>query len=208
MRKTELSLTRVSPDEGVMGDAMLALTPRQRAFVTVLLTSGRNNHAAAAKMAGYQGTADTLAVTGHRLAHDQKVLRAIREESDRRIRAHAVLATGVLIEIAGDDMAQHKDRLKAVEMLLNRGGLHAITESKQVIEHHDLTGKALIERVKQLAGEIGADPVKLLGTVGIEEAKPTPEMIDAEFTEVIETTEAEPVEPEVSEDETNMEDPI
>jgi hypothetical protein len=194
MTNTALSLSRVSPDEGVMGEAMLALTPRQRKFVTVLLTSGRNNHAAAAGLAGYQGTADTLAVTGHRLAHDQRVLRAIREEADRRIRAHAVLATSVLIEIAEDPMAQNKDKLKAVEMLLNRGGLHAITESKQIIEHHDLSGKALIERARQLAGELGMDVTKLLGTAGVSEvAAPKPETIDAEFTEVHEEVLMEPV---------------
>jgi len=169
-------------DSGKLGDAMLQLLPRQRKFVVALLETGTTNYTRAAKMAGYGGNSESgLRVQASRLAHDPRIIRALREEGERRLRASAVMATSVLINIAENGLTA-KDRLKAAEMILNRTGLHALTEHKTTVEHTtDELGK--IERITALARGLGLDPAKLLGQ-NAAPSLPAPKPVDVEFTEV------------------------
>src|SRR5690349_3017404 len=99
-------------EKGRLGPKMKALNDRQQAFVVALLTQGTRNYAAAARTAGYQGEeSGALRVSAHRLAHDERILAALREETERRMQASIGMAAEVLLSIAEDPT--HKDRLKA-----------------------------------------------------------------------------------------------
>jgi phage terminase small subunit len=167
------------PEDTKLGPAMRNLNVKQRAFVIAMMESGGLNHTEAAIRAGYTTHPGTARVTAHRLAHDDNILAAIQEEANRRMRSGAILAVKVLLEIVDDQGAKHTDRLKAVEMLLNRSGLHAVTEQTIKVEHRDMTEDAMIRKITVLAEKQGLDPKKLLGSAVV---------LDGQFTEVTDNT--------------------
>lgn len=163
-----------------VGPCMAKLNERQREFVVALMSQPVVNYTAAAEKAGYQGERESLRKTAHRLAHDPRVLEAIREESGKRLNAAVGMASERLLMIAQDPT--HKDQLKAVTAVLNRGGLHEKVEHTHKVEVGE-DAKALIHRISVLAGAIGMDPVKVLGRVGVSLPKPAPEdIVEAEYT--------------------------
>lgn len=169
-------LLTITPD-AKLGPAMKNLNERQRAFVVAMIEMGGINYTRAALAAGYgNGNDESAAVQGNRLAHDENVLAAIHEEAQRRMRSGAVMAVQTLLEIANDHGAENKDRLKAVDMILNRSGLHAVTEHNVKVERHDITDEGMVKRIKLLAEKQGLDPSRLLGSIGV--------TVDAEFSEV------------------------
>lgn len=91
------------------------------------------------------------------------------------MRSGAILAVSVLLKIANDPTTKDGDKLKAVDMILNRSGLHATTEHTVKVEHLDMTEASMVKRIKLLAEKQGLDPLKLLGSVGV---------IEGEFTVV------------------------
>lgn len=160
-----------------LGPAMIELNPQQRAFVYALLDTGGQSNTKAAALSGYApGNPDAQRVTAYRLAHDPKVLAAIKEEANRRLHSGAILGASVLLEIANDPT--HKDRFKAASELLSRGGLVMATEHKVTVEHRD--DKGLIDKITVLANSLGLDPRQLLGN-----AAPA---VDAEFEDVTPST--------------------
>lgn len=159
---------------GRMGPKMQALNPRQRAFVQAMLDLGMVNHTRCAMLAGYSTeNPDGLRVTAHRLAHDERVQAAIHEEAGRRLRSGAIMAVSVLQNIA--ETPGHKDQLKAALAVLDRSGLHAVSESRQT---HEVVfdEKNAIQRVLELCKQTGQDPRVLLGAYNI--------VLDAEYTEI------------------------
>lgn len=167
----------ITPD-AKLGPAMKNLNDRQRAFVIAMIEMGGINYTRAAEAAGYgNGNVESACTQGNRLAHDETVIAAIHEEAQRRLRSGAIMAVQTLLEIANDRTAEHRDRLKATEMILNRSGLHAVTEHNVKVEHRDATDEGMIERIKLLAQKQGLDPIKLLGSAGI--------VVEAEFKEVL-----------------------
>jgi phage terminase small subunit len=86
-------------DQGHLGPAMRALTPMQQAWVHATVQSGLDATKAAAA-AGYTGDRKTLKSTGWKLAHDERVQEALREEASKLIRSHSVMAVSVMAEIA------------------------------------------------------------------------------------------------------------
>jgi hypothetical protein len=85
----------LEPVDAKDGPAMLALpTDRHRAFERALYTvrPGHGARVKAAKLVGF-GTANSspqsMATIASRLAHDERVLAAIREEDEKRIRSSA-----------------------------------------------------------------------------------------------------------------------
>lgn len=168
------------PAEYKLGPAMKALNEKQRAFVVALIECGGMNYTRAALAAGYgNGKSECAAVTANRLAHDDTILEAIHEEAHRRLRSGSIMSVQTLLDIANDATAENKDRLKAVEMILNRAGMPAMTEHHVHVKHTDNTEVAMIARIKLLAEKQGLDPAKLLGSAGV--------TIDAEFKEVKDT---------------------
>lgn len=158
--------------DAAFGPKMAALTERQRNYVIALLMAGDDNHTRAAAAAGYsQGSEIGLRVTAHRLAHDPKIIEAMKEEGDRRMNAASVMAISELCKIARNEM--HKDQIKAISMILNRTGFHERTEHKVTVEHKSEPEQ--IERLKQFARILGLDAKQLLGAAGV---------VDAEFEDV------------------------
>lgn len=156
------------------GPAFDQLTEMQKRFVCAMLETGGQNDAEAARLAGYSDVGDCAKVRAYKLLRNPLILAAIREESEKRIQAGVGLGASVLVEIARDPL--HKDRLKAAESLLNRGGLQIVT--KHEITHKDERSTPELEAaVIEMARRLGVDPVKLLGY--------DPATVqDAEFTEV------------------------
>ena len=89
------------------------------------------------------------------------MLAAIREELDKRFRSDAVIGRSVLMEIALDK--EHPQRLKAAAHCSTRR-LPQHERQRITVDHHDLTGEAMIERIKALALELGMDATKLIGS--------------------------------------------
>lgn len=167
------------------GPAMRRLNPRQREFVMVLLETGTSNMSKATRLAGYTGTDDSIYVQASRLAHDPKVQEAIREEAGRRLNTGGIMAVSRLLSIA-ENTTDEKTALKAIEMVMNRTGLHAVSEHKVAVEHSSGDPVEQIKRVQNLAAALGLDPAKLLGNVGvtmIEDQSEPVDVIDGEFEE-------------------------
>lgn len=161
------------PDEGKLGPAMRALNERQRRFVIAMLDLGcQSNHYRAAVLAGYNGNENTLRVTAHRLAHDERVQAAILEEARARLTSGTIAAASFLFDVISNPKAQDKDRLKAAQMLMDRGGLHALSEHKITVEHTDDRAEK-IKKLVEMCLANGEDPKKVLGN--------TADVIEAEF---------------------------
>lgn len=173
------------PDSPGLGPAMAAIEPKQRAFVQALIDSGGNNRRRAATLAGYGNTPESSNTAAHRLAHDPKIVAAIKEEAEKVLHSAVALGAKVLVEIASDPM--HKDRLKAAQSLLDRGGLLLVQRSEVVHTHRD--DNAMIERITILAQALNLDPAQLLGNIGVGTARKalSGPVVDAEFTEIVGT---------------------
>jgi hypothetical protein len=106
------------------GPAMKALpSDRHRAFVLNLyaIRPGHGAHVKAAKMAGFGTTtssAQSWASIASRLAHDDRVLAAMHEEDQRRIRSSAPRAIRALQNLV--ETPDHKDHARAIGMVLDR----------------------------------------------------------------------------------------
>jgi phage terminase small subunit len=165
---------------------MRKLTPKMQAFVLAVLEHPEDiNYTRAAKMAGFACNTDNSATsTAYRLAHDERVQEAIQEEARKRIGASAVMAASELVNIAANG-SNEKVRLRAVEMILNRAGLHARTEHKVTVETQEDTAST-IKKIKALAEVLGVDAEKLLGANSLD--KP---VIEGEFQNVYDEEKAE-----------------
>lgn len=184
-------------DEGQISKEMRVLTHLQRRFVEAWLTIGARNHKGepsyteCARIAGYSANSEqALRVQGYRLAHDERIQAAIVEETRRRIKSYGAISAEIIIEIAQDQTAKHADRLKAAQLLMDRAGLHAVSESKQTIEHIG-NDPDRVQRVMLLAKNLGIDPAALLGNrvagalpAPIEQPMPMQPAIDVPFEEV------------------------
>ena len=162
-----------------LGPAMQRLNERQRRFVHAMIELGGLNNRRAALDAGFADSPtnpNQLNVTAHRLAHDENIQAAIKEEGIRLLNAGTFLAVKVCLEIAADPTTMKKDKLKAAEMIMNRTGLHATSEHKVAVEHTTKSDKETIARIEQLAKALGLDAKQLLGQGAIE----------AEFVDVTE----------------------
>lgn len=156
-----------------MGPAMRALNDRQRAFVVAFFAHGNRDQAAVD--AGYSGEVGggVNRERAHWLTHNGKVQAAIQEYA--KTTALIEMLPQAMISLAriskfGDD----KDQLKAVEMITNRTGVHAITESKITVEHTDRLDQ--LKLLIRAAIEEGKDPRAYIGE--------SPDVTDADFAMV------------------------
>ena len=149
-----------------MGQHMRELSPSRQAFVEAVLLLGTDNFARAAEIAGYAAEGRTsLAVTAHRLAHNDKVQRAIQEESKRRMVGMLPLAIGHVRAIMENSTSDNM-RLRAAQTIMDRGGMAIQSEQKITIKREDNSGEQ-IERIVKLAKNLGLDPQALLGQYGV-----------------------------------------
>jgi phage terminase small subunit len=169
----------INPDEfPEYGPAMQALNPMMRSFVLALLDQRKRNNTLAARRAGYsENSAVALRVTGHRLAHDARVIAALHEEAGKRLETAAHIAAGVVVGVMSDKEASNRDKLKAAGMLLDRTGFGAsqtINVNKTVTRKMDVSAAA--QKIAEFRRRFPAQFEKLIGNdAGV---------IDGEFTEV------------------------
>lgn len=153
-----------------VGPAMSALNPQQQAFVRNLATNGGNATRAYID-AGYTvSSPEAGRVGGHRLAHNPKVLLAIREDAESRMHAGAGMAADVMITVMRD--ATHKDRYKAAAHVLALAGISPTIKHEHLIEP-SRSAKELLQEIRDMAKVLKLDAGKLLG-----------EVTDAEFEDV------------------------
>jgi len=146
---------------------MQALEPQRQAFVNALLDQrGTPNFAHAAIAAGYSDHPGTSRVTGFHLARNPLVIAALHEESRRRFTIAGWMGVVNLIKIAENE--GHKMHFKASKELADRFGYAAVTEHTVKVQHTDLTGQAILERIRALAAKHGLSEAKLIGGNTIE----------------------------------------
>lgn len=143
------------------GPAMQVLSPKHRAFVEAYLLLNCEATAAARAVGYVDNGNNSISVQGHRLIHRPDVLAAIREKTLAQIAADVPVYRKALDVIA---RTPHKDQVKAIGMLLNRGGLPEITE-KHISITVALTRQEKEAEIKLMAETLGLDPKLLLGTV-------------------------------------------
>lgn len=163
------------------GPAMQALSPMMRAFVLAVLNQRRRNNTAAARRAGYsEANVVGLRVTGHRLAHDSRVIAALHEEAGKRMETAAHIAAGIVVDVMTGKDTEDKDKLKAAGMILDRTGYGAsqtINVNKTVTRKMDMSAAAA--KIAEFRQKFPEHFARIVGG-----AAQTPAVIDGEFSEV------------------------
>lgn len=141
---------------------MRALTRTQRRFAIAAVMYPLAKDWQIAKAAGYSDKSNgSLRVKAHNLFHSEKVLAAIRECADKEARSTGMLAIATLKKIVRNDL--HRDQFKAAALL---AGLNGFSVEQKISVNQtvtDRTGKAMLERIAELADMLGVDKAKLLG---------------------------------------------
>jgi hypothetical protein len=144
------------------GPAMAALTPKQRNYVLAMASDPFGNPTQWARLAGYSDVKEGAKVRGHELSHDPNVDAAVKELSKTALGTLGpFLAAAGLLRIARKP--DHPDHFKSLLAIANRVGMNETTEHTVKVEHTDLRGDALLERIRALAVRLGVDETKLIG---------------------------------------------
>jgi hypothetical protein len=110
-------------------------------------------------------SAQSMATIASRLAHDERVLAAIREEDEKRIRSSAPRAISALSALV--ENPKHKDHARGIAMVLDR--VHPLETVVKI--NHDATPAfnetaEVLARIAQLAAKFGvalpAPPPRLI----------------------------------------------
>jgi hypothetical protein len=158
-------LVPLEPVDAEDGPAMKALpTDRHRAFVRALyqVKPGHGANVKAAKLAAFgtpNSSPQSMATIASRLAHDERVLAAIREEDEKRIRSSAPRAISALSRLI--ENPKHKDHARGIAMVLDR--VHP-AEQIHKVDHqhtHDVSlgvkeTARIMERIAELCAKFGA----------------------------------------------------
>jgi hypothetical protein len=159
-------LAPLEPIDVEDGPAMKALpTDRHRAFVRALyqVKPGHGSGVKAAKLSGWGqplSSAASMATIASRLMHDERILAAIHEEDQKRIRASAPRAISALSALV--ENPKHKDHARGIAMVLDR--VHpAETQHVVKVEHQASSSmKATAEvfaRIMDLAARANVPPM-------------------------------------------------
>jgi phage terminase small subunit len=153
---------------GQLGEAMRALTERQRAFVRALLTE-RPGHGAltpAARRAEYGRNSKpaTLSKHAHDLSRSPKIIAAINEEAKKVIRGvgHAEAVAAVMNMIRDPS---HRDHARAVDMVLLRADAVISKQSIDVTHRTIDPDQEALEELRA-ARKLGATREKLIELYG------------------------------------------
>jgi len=147
--------------EGEYGPKMRALpTPRMQRFVLALLEQGKRNQTAAYIAAGYAGKSrNALQANACLLVHDTRIQEALQEEAGRRTKDLLPLALHTIEAIVADP--QHKDAAKVALSIMDRAGLHSMTEQKVTVGLANDT--EMLQRIRFLAERNGIPLAQLIG---------------------------------------------
>lgn len=157
------------------GPKMRALTDKQRAFVMALVEFPGMSGADAARAAGYSDVGEGCKVRASQMRSDQRIIEAIGEQAGKRLWAISLKAAGRLDQLM--DSEDDAVALKAALGVLDRTGMAAQQNININQTVRDESGKAIMDRIRQLAQKHGLDEGRLLG-------KPVAPVVDAEFSEV------------------------
>lgn len=154
---------------------------RWRRFVECVMEQGHRDATKASRDAGFEGTAESMRTRGCNMMKDERILRAIHEEGTRRLKGTMLaLAQNVHRELLDNPQTDPAVRLKGVQMVYDRAGLHATSEVKHTHEHIASDGD-LLSKIARLAVQLHLDPAVLLGNRVKALEAPT---IDADYTEL------------------------
>lgn len=123
------------PPEEDLGPCMQALVEKQRKFVFAWVRSGGVEPTKCARAAGYSDASEGCKVAAFRLLRSEKVQAALREEADRTLNRHAVVAILGLGDLLNSE--NEKIRLQAIENVLDRTGYGRKTFQDITVEHTD-----------------------------------------------------------------------
>jgi phage terminase small subunit len=148
------------------GPHMKALaSDKHRMFVLALyqIKPGYGAHVKAAKMAGFgteTSSAKSWSVIASRLAHDEKILAAMREEDEKRIRASAPRAINALSRLIENPNA--KDHARGIAMVLDR--VHPAETVHNVKVEHEVSSSMrataeVFAKIMELAARAGVPPM-------------------------------------------------
>jgi hypothetical protein len=173
-----------------LGPCMLACTPLQRRFVIALCILGTDDHSKAAAYAGSTANAETtsLSVVASQLWRNENVQKALHEENIKRLQSGQAIAVSTLIQLSARGLKE-ETRLKASVAILNRTGLHEVSEHKVMTQDVSKTDEAMIARIRQLIAK-NPDNEKLVPPQLLAIVKAQPAPIDAEF-EVVKDPDAD-----------------
>jgi hypothetical protein len=167
---------------------------RHRAFVLALyqVPPGYGAHVKAAKLAGFgtsTSSAKSWSVIATRLAHDEKILAALHEEDQKRIRASAPRAIRALQSVI--ENPEHRDHVRGVAMVLDPAEQRHVVEHHHVIDH-DAEAIAQLRMLKSL--EVAREKlVEVFGFTGLsryeqmlarEDGKKAPPAIEGTAVEI------------------------
>jgi phage terminase small subunit len=124
---------------------------------------GHGAHVKAAKAAGFgteTSSAKSWSVIASRLAHDERVLEAIREEDEKHIRSSAPRAIRALSSLIENPRA--KDHARGIAMVLDR--VHPVETIQKVTVEHQASSSMrataeVFERIMALAARAGVPPM-------------------------------------------------
>lgn len=173
-RSTGRDLVPINREKTEYGPKMKALpNDRYRDFVRALfhVKPGHGAQVRAAKQAGFgkpESTPETMAAIASRLANDERVQAAIREEADKHVRSAAPRALRALTGLIEDPT--HRDHARGIAMVLDRTNPAEIVTTTRV--EHDVTLSAAevaqtLKRIAQLAAKFSV-------------ALPAPKIIEGE----------------------------
>lgn len=168
LRRELVPIEALTGGDTNFGTAMRKLpNETMRKYVLIRVMQGTSNFMKAAELAGYSAVSEgSLRVQGHRLEQDPRIQAAIHEESLRQARHNLgsmlVRASERVSDVLEDTQAKNSDTLKAASLIMDRMGLHAISESKSTVEHIG-DSPEVIEKVRRLAASLGINAEKLLG---------------------------------------------
>jgi hypothetical protein len=151
---TKLLTTLPELDVADLGPAMRALSPRQRNFVVGKVFYGLDN-TNAAQAAGYSPL--YASSNACHLAHREDVQRALEEECRKLMKSEGPKSILTLVKIRDGQSNKAADRIKASTELLNRAGLHAISETHQHVHEHVSEAEA-DRRILAFLAERGVPP--------------------------------------------------
>jgi hypothetical protein len=136
-----------------LGPAMRALHPRwQRAVTALFITNG--DRTKALRIAGYQGTAESMRVMASRLFADDRMRAAIREMAGKNIDIAEPEMLGTTMSILRNVGERASDRLAAVRMIWDRSN-PVVSKHKLEVEHHLSSDERDIQHYRALK-QLGA----------------------------------------------------
>lgn len=115
------------------GPAMAALSPMQRRYVELRYENALMTEFRCVELAGYKGKYDAIKKMAYRLKNNPLVQAAMKEAGETIYRDKLPITINAIDNIIRDP--KHRDHAKVLHGLLDRVGMHAVTETKTTVTH-------------------------------------------------------------------------